>query len=174
MLALRSILVVDALDEAGLRAATHSAADAVLIDLASAAVHADRARARSLASRHARAIAAAGRPVVARVSDARSGELEADLDAVATAGIAALVLARVEVPQDVRDIDVATRKREWRAKQEPGGIRLIPGIDSAGGLAALSGIIEAVDRHDAIALGAQGLRQAFGTQCWNMRWGRRP
>ena len=161
MLALRSTLIIDATDEAGLRAAVRSAADAVVIDLAAVAAHDDRTRARALASRYARAIAATGRPVYARVSAPRTGELEADLDVVVAAGIAAVVLAGVEVPQDARDIDVATRKREMRGSLEPGGIRLIAEIDSAAGLAALARIIDAVDRHDAIALAADTLSLEF-------------
>lgn len=162
MLALRSTLVIDALDEPGLRAAVRSAADAVTIDLASTAAHADRGRARALAGRHAAAIAGAGRPVFVRVSDARSGELEADLDAVVTAGIAGLILSGAEAPQDVRDIDVAARKREMRGGLEPGGIRLIAEIDSAAGLLALPRIIEAVDRHDAVALNTEAISAEFG------------
>ena len=162
MLALRSTLIIDATDEAALRAAVGSAADAVAIDLASVASHGDRARARALASRHAKAIAAAGRPVYARVSAPRTGELDADLDAVVTAGIAAVLLAGVEAPQEVRDLDVATRKREMRGGLEPGSIRLIAEIDSAAGLAALPRIIDAVDRHDAIALATDALAIDLG------------
>lgn len=158
MLALRSTLVIDALDEAALAAAVHSAADAVAIDLASPAVHGDRPRGRALAAKHLRAIAASGRPVHVRVSDTRSGELEGDLDAVAGPQLAAVILSGTELPQDVRDVDVALRAREQRLGIEPGGIRLVPEIDSAEALLALPRLLEAVDRHGAVMLSVDGLR----------------
>lgn len=158
MLALRSTLVIDALDDAALSAAPRSAADAIAIDLASPAVHGDRARARANAKKRIRAIAEAGRPVHVRVSDTRSGELDADLDAVVGEHLAAIVLSGAEAPQDVRDIDVAVRKREMRLAIDPGRIRLIPEIDSAQGLANLVRILDAVDRHSAVALSIDGLR----------------
>ena len=168
MLALRSTLVIDALDEAGLAAAARSAADAVTIDLGSPSVHGRRAQARAAAAQAIRAIAAADRPVHVRVSDARSGQLEGDLDAILSADgvaaevgahVAAIVLSGAELPQDVRDIDVAIRKREMRLGLAPGGIRLIPEIDSAAGLANLARTLDAVDRHSGVALAIDGLRE---------------
>ena len=158
MLALRSLLVVSALDALGLTAAARSAADAVVIDLARPTVAGKREEARALATKHAKAIAKAGRPVFARVADTRSQEMEADLDALVGAWLGAVVLTGAEVPQDVRDADVQIRKREMRLGLTPGGIRLIPEIDSAEGLAALPKILDAVDRHAAVALSAEGLR----------------
>ncbi len=158
MLALRSLLVISALDVQALAAATRSAADAVVIDLARPAVVGQRAEARALAAKHAKAIAKAGRPVFARVADTRSRAMEDDLDVVVGPWLAAVVLAGTEVPQDARDADVQIRKREMRLGLTPGGIRLIPEIDSAEGLAALPRILEAVDRHSAVALSAEGLR----------------
>lgn len=158
MLALRSTLVLDPLDEAAIAAAARSTADAVLIDLAAPAIHGRRVEARTAATRAIETIAAAGRPVHARLSDTRSGELDADLDAVVGERLAAIVLSSVAVPQDVRDIDVAIRKREMRLGIAPGSIRLIAEIDSAEGLTNLARIVVAVDRHSAIALSVDGLR----------------
>ena len=162
MLALRSTLVIEALDVAALDAATRSRADAIAIDLAAPGVHGRRVEARANAQRAIAAIAATGRPVHVRVSDTRSGELDADLDAIVSASVgahlAAIVLSGAEVPQDVRDIDVAIRKREMRLGIDPGSIRLIPEIDSAEGLTHLGRILAAVDRHSAVALSVDGLR----------------
>src|SRR5690606_29676260 len=158
MLALRSNLVVDAADEDGARAAAGTAADAVTFDLAAPLRHADRAAARVLVAEQAPQVARAGRIVMVRVGDTRSGELEADLDATVGRHLAAVVLPGVEVPQDARDADVLIRKREMRAKVRPGTIRLIAEVDSALGLRALPAILEAVDRHSAVALHVDGLR----------------
>jgi citrate lyase beta subunit len=158
MLALRSLFVVSALDADGLADAARSAADAVVVDLARPAVVGKRDEARALAAKHARAIAKTGRPVFARVADTRSHEMEADLDVLAGGWLTAVMLPGVEIPQDVRDADVQIRKREMRLGLTPGGIRLVPEIDSAEGLTALPRILEAVDRHGAVALSAEGLR----------------
>jgi citrate lyase subunit beta/citryl-CoA lyase len=166
MLALRSTLVIDALDEAALAAAAGSAADAVLINLASPGAHGQRVRARANAGHAIAAIAATGRPVHVRTSDTRSGELEADLDAILTAEagahLGAVVLSGTEIPQDARDADVAIRKREMHQGIDPGRIRLVPEIDSAEGLTHLARILAAVDRHSAIALSIDGLREDMG------------
>ncbi len=158
MLALRSTLVIDALDSAALAAAPRSAADAVTIDLASPMAHGNRTKARDNAAAAILAIASTGRPVHVRVSDTRSGQLESDLDAVVAARPGAIVLSGTEAPQDARDADVAIRKREMRAGIDPGSIRLVPEIDSAEGLSHLVRILNAVDRHSAVALSIDGLR----------------
>lgn len=149
MLALRSVLVIDALDEPSLRAAAGSAADAILIDLA----HAGDAG-RTLAVRHAKAIARTGRPVLARVAGARSGGLAVDIEAIVGDWLAGIVLAGCEEPQDARDADVQIRKQETRRGLVPGDIALIPEIDSSAALLALPRTLAAIDRFRAIALDA--------------------
>lgn len=158
MLALRSILVMDALDEGAMKAAATTAADAVLIDLAHPSLHGRRAEARRLARRHARAIGGTGRPVLVRVSDARSAEMAADVEAAVGALVTGVVVSGVEEPQDVRDADVLVRKFEMRSGLVPGEIDIVPELDSAEGLVALMRILLAVDRARAISLNIDGLR----------------
>ncbi|MEX2228190.1 MAG: aldolase/citrate lyase family protein [Dehalococcoidia bacterium] len=152
MLALRSVLVIAGDDEAAYAAAASAAADAVLFDLAEPGSQRQRAAARRLVEQYAPLTASARRTVVVRIGDTRSGELEADVDAVVMAAISAVVLPGADLPQDVRDADVAIRKREMRRGVPPGSLRLIPELDSAGGLRALPSILEAVDRHGAVAI----------------------
>lgn len=158
MLALRSILVIDALDDGALKAATSSAADAVLIDLAHPSVHGERPEARAKTVRYGKAIAKAGRPVLVRVSDTRSGEMLADIEAIVGDWLTGVILAGVEEPQDTRDADVQIRKWEMRRKRTPGEIVLIPEVDSAEGLVGLFRTLTAVDRFGAISLSVDGLR----------------
>ena len=158
MLALRSILVIDALDEGALRTAARSAADAIVIDLAHASVHGQRAEARSLAAKHAKAIAKTWRPVLVRVNDPRSEEMTADLDAVVSDAVSGVWLAGAEEPQNVRDADVQIRKFEMRRKLTPGATMLVPEIDSAEALMALPRTLLAVNRFGAVALSVDGLR----------------
>src|SRR5262245_63458500 len=124
-LALRTLLRVYALDAPRLTAAVHSAADAVLLDIASPAAYAKRADARRAANHAAEAIAPTGRPVHARVSDLRSGATEGDIQSVVRANLTAVMLAGCEVPQDARSIDVSIRKQEMGRGIEPGSVRLV-------------------------------------------------
>jgi citrate lyase beta subunit len=158
MLALRSILAIRGADEALYAGARSTAADAVLFDLATPEVLAGLAAARRLAAEQIDPAARAKRTVLVRVGDARSREMEEDLEAVVGTGLAAVVLAGAEVPQDVRDADVAIRKREMRRGLTPGAVRLVPEVDSAAGLRALPAHLAAVDRHAAVALHLDGLR----------------
>jgi citrate lyase subunit beta/citryl-CoA lyase len=162
MLALRSILVVrGARPEQHERAAATSA-DAVVFDLASPETHEEREALRSLAARHIPLVARRGRGTQVRVADARSGELEADLEATVGGSLHAVILAGAEEPQDVRDADVAIRKHEMRRKVRPGQVRLIPEVDSAAGLQALPSLLTAVDRHAAVALNLEALAMDLG------------
>ncbi len=156
-LALRTSLVIlpQQKDDAGLRSALATAADSVTVDLATAVVQGHRGAARKAVAKHAVLPTMGGTACPAvhvRVSDARSGELEADIAAAAGQHLAAVLLAGAESPQDVRDADVAIRKHELRVGVAPGSARLIPQIDSAKGLRALPAILSAVDRHGAVAL----------------------
>ena len=162
MLALRSVLAISASNAAAATTARTSVADAVLLDLAAPASAEDRATARKTVAQAIQDIGAAKRPVLARVSAAGSGELEADLAAVVGPQLAAVILSATELPQDARDADVLLRKYEVRHKLAPGAIRLIPEIDSAAGLQALPVILDAVDRHAAVALNLAHLNDNLG------------
>lgn len=162
MLVSRSNLLIRGLRPAAFEAAASTAADAVTFDLAAPETHLERAGLRQLAAKHAPLIARRGRGVHVRVADTRSGELEADLEALVSASVTAVLLSGAEEPQDVRDADIAIRQREMRRKIEPGHVRLIPEIDSAAGLRALPRIIETVDRHGGVALNIEALAHDFG------------
>ncbi len=162
MPAIRSILVIHGTEPAMYEAAARTAADAVVIDLAAPDTYAERAALRALAAKHAPLIARNGREVHIRLSDARSHELDADVEAVLSASISAALLSGAEEPQDVRDADIAIRQREMRRKIAPGHVRLIPEIDSATGLRALPDLLTAVDRHGAIALNVEALTRDLG------------
>jgi citrate lyase subunit beta / citryl-CoA lyase len=162
MLALRSVLAIPAADAAAATAASTSAADAVLLDLAAPTSSEDRATARKSAAQAIEAIGVTRRPVLARVSAAASGQLEADLAAVVGLRLSAVVLSATELPQDARDADVLLRRYEWRHRLTPGVVRLIPEIDSAAGLQSLPTILEAVDRHSAVALNPAHLHHNLG------------
>jgi citrate lyase subunit beta/citryl-CoA lyase len=162
MVAIRSILLIRGVQPGALEAAARSAADAVVIDLAAPETHEERAALRALAAKHVPLLARAGREAHVRLSDARSGELDADAEAVVSASLRAVLLSGAEEPQDVRDADVAIRRREMRRRVEPGHVRLIPEVDSAAGLRALPSLLAAVDRHAAVALNIEAIAADLG------------
>lgn len=162
MLALRSNLLIRGHAGGHHEAAATSLADAVTFDLAAPETHEDRVALRAAAGRFLPLVAAAGRGAHVRVADTRSGELDADLEVTVSASLHAVLLSGVEAPQDVRDADVAIRRREMHHGMEPGSVRLIAEIDSAVGVRALSAIVPAVDRHEAIALNVELLAQDLG------------
>ena len=158
MLALRSILLIDA---RGRGAPARGASQR-------GRCHCDRPRrphlarivpeARRLARRHIAAVAKNGRPVYVRVSDTRSGELDDDLNAIVSASVTAIILTTAEVPQDARDVDVAIRRFEMERSLMPGGILVLPEIDSAEGVLALPSILGAIDRAAGVLLTLVGLQ----------------
>jgi citrate lyase subunit beta/citryl-CoA lyase len=160
--ALRSLLRVTGGEDAPYEAARATAADAVLVDLDARAIPRERSQARRAIRHHAHAIAGAGRPLLVRVADTRSHELDADLDATVSESVAAVLLGACEDPQDARDADVAIRQREMRLGIVPGTLRLLCEIDSAAGLAALPRVLDAVDRHAAVVLAPLAIAAELG------------
>ena len=86
------------------------------------------------------------RPLLFRINVNRLAYLTDNLTTVCFDYFAGLVVEGVEVPQDVRDIDVALRKYEGALNLQPGVIILFPEISSVEGLTALGGILDSVDR----------------------------
>ena len=162
MLALRSLLVIAGVDSDSMVEARGSAADAVVLDLASPLSRGDRVGARAIVGEAIDAIDATGRPVVARVSGPGTGELEADLEAAVRPALAAVILEGTEAPQDARDADVQLRKYELQHDMTPGAVRLIPEIDSAAGLQALPAILDAVDRFEAVSINTARMHRDLG------------
>lgn len=102
------------------------------------------------------------RTVHMRIAVDRRLGFEASLEGDLNESVTAVLLGGVDRPQDVRDADVALRRREMRLGLEPGRVRLISEVASALALRALPGMIEAVDRHSALALNTDGLAADLG------------
>lgn len=154
--AVRTNVLIAATEEAAARARV-TAADAVTVDLTDAVVMPPRAGSRGVAPR-----VDLGRPMHMRIVIDRRLGLEASLDDDINAAVAAVLLGGVDRPQDVRDADVALRRREMRLGIEPGTVRLIPEVGSALALRALSKMFEAVDRHSAVVLNTDALAADLG------------
>lgn len=102
-------------------------------------------------------VESSGRPTHIRIAIDRRLGLEASLEEELSTAISAVLLGGVDRPQDVRDADVALRRREMRLGLEPGTVRLIPEVGSALALRSLTRMFDAVDRHSAVALNTDAL-----------------
>lgn len=136
---------------ADLETARGTAADAVTVD--AALLPAPRVSRRGATA----AAVTPDRPLHMRISIDRRLGFEASLDDTIHPAVVAVLLGGVDRPQDVRDADVALRRREMRTGLEPGAVRLISEVGSALALRALPRMIEAVDRHAAVALNTDAL-----------------
>jgi citrate lyase subunit beta / citryl-CoA lyase len=142
-MALRSIVAVGPAGE-GLTEAMGSAADAILLTLATDARPVGALRNTAVEALHR--IDAAGKRGFVIVNHPRTQLLRDDLDAVVSPDLKGIFLAHATEPQDIRDTAVLLREFELGRDIEPGAIAVFPIIDSARGLLRAAAIAEAAPR----------------------------
>lgn len=121
-----------------------SSADALLFVLSDARISIDHARDSAVAG--IRLAREAGKAVLVQINHARTGLLDADLEAVVPSTPGGVLLTGAWNPQDVRDAAVALRRVELQFQLEPGCVALFPVIDTARGLLRTVEIVEAAPR----------------------------
>ena len=152
----RSFFVVSPLDQAAVRAALASEADAVLLDLVRCSGEEMRREARYVVS---------GRPagrVWALVNRLDAGDGEEDCAALVGPGLAGVFLPGVQGPQDIRDLGVVLRQRELAAGIEPGAVLVVPIVESARGVLRLTDIADASPRLAGLAIDRGALAEDLG------------
>ena len=97
-----------------------------------------------------------------RVHDAGSSELDADLQAIARAGLQGLVLPKVQGPEDVLQMCRWLDRHETRAGIPSGGIRLLATIESARGLVQAPAIASVTLRLVGLMFGAEDFALDLG------------
>ncbi len=97
-----------------------------------------------------------------RVHDAGSSELDADLQAIARAGLQGLVLPKVQGPEDVLQMCRWLDRHETRAGIPSGGIRLLATIESARGLVQAPAIASVTPRLVGLMFGAEDFALDLG------------
>jgi citrate lyase subunit beta/citryl-CoA lyase len=158
---MRSLLLLP-VNRAGLvEQARQSAADVIVLDLATLAPN-DREAARRGLRETITALKGAGKGVHVRVNHADSGHARDDLAAAVGPGLDGLAAPMTLAPRDIRQMDVLIREQETHNGVRPGEIVLIPCIESPRGLLRCAEIIEASTRIAGLALGTDAFAAALG------------
>jgi len=147
-----------------LEKAAHYPADVLCLDLEESVLPEEKMGARENVRAAIPALSSAGRTVHVRLNSIESGYTRDDLAAVAQTGLAGVVLAKTQSPQDVRDIDVLLREQELTRDIKPGAIALIVAIESARALLRCEEISRASTRLVALMLGGEDFAFDMGVQ----------
>ncbi len=136
-------------------------ADALIFDLEDGVPKAEKDVARS---RVAAALdrARGGSTRFVRVHEAGSSELDADLQAIARAGLQGLVLPKVQGPEDVLQMHRWLDRHETRAGIPSGGVRLLATIESARGLVQAPAIASVTPRLVGLMFGVEDFALDMG------------
>jgi citrate lyase subunit beta/citryl-CoA lyase len=161
---LRSLLFVPATRERAISRASRSAADAIILDLEDAVGDDGKVAARGLARASIAEIAGAGKAALVRLNGIHSGLTRDDLMATVGEGLSAVVLPKVEHPQDLRDLDVLLREAEMSRGVRPGTVGVIPIIESARALLRCEAIAGAIDRLTGLAIGGEDYTADLGVE----------
>ena len=159
MFSIRSVLSILGSNDESMNKAIHSNADVILVDLNDDVLDGHLSNDLSAALK---SIFDSNRPLLLRINVNRLAYLTDNLTTVCFDYFVGLVVEGVEVPQDVRDVDVALRKYEGALNLQPGVIILFPEISSVEGLTALGGILDSVDRIGAMFINCKQITSDLG------------
>lgn len=151
----RSLLFVPGARAELIEKAGRFPADVLCLDLEESVLPEEKARARELVGDAVARLVEAGRTVQVRVNPIESGLTRDDLAAVVRPGLAGVLLAKTQEPQDVRDIDVLLRERELARDIRPGTVDLTVAIESTRALLRCEEISHASTRLVALMLGGE-------------------
>jgi citrate lyase subunit beta/citryl-CoA lyase len=160
---LRSLLFSPGQRERMIDKALGTDADAVILDLEDGVPPAEKDVARE---RVAVAISRPRSPSTAlrlvRVNPAATGRLNEDLSAVVGIGLDAILLPKVECPEEIQSLDRAVGGLEARTGLESGSVAIVAAIESARGINKAVDILCASERLAAAMFGAEDLALDLG------------
>ena len=159
----RSLLFVPVTNPRFVEKSAQTGADAVILDLEDSIPDAEKPRARALLAAAVPRAAAGGAAIVVRVNRPWRS-LIADLEAAVIAGIAALMLPKVESAEQVEAIAEIVTEWEEERGLPPGQIGLIPMIETARGLFRAEAIARSDARIVALTLGAEDFALSLGME----------
>lgn len=158
----RSLLFVCGADPAGMESARSSAADTLILDLEDTVPPALKPRARGLVTDFLRAPGRPGLERAVRVNAPATGWFSDDVAAVVAAGADALVVPKVESPEDVQLADRHIGDGERQAGRPAGSARLLALVETPRGVLNSYPIAAASPRLDALVIGHVDLSRTLG------------
>lgn len=131
---LRSELFVPGNKEDWMRKAPSYGADALILDLEDSVPPEEKADARPLVRKMLDELGPAGHTLIVRVNRLETGLAGEDLEAITCPHIYAVMLPKVQAPEEVFEVDVLLRHFERRAGMEAGKIFIDPALETAQGI----------------------------------------
>ena len=131
---LRSELFVPGNKEDWMRKAPRYGADALILDLEDSVPPEGKAEARVLVRKMIEELGAAGLTLIVRVNGLETGLTGDDLEAVTCPHLYAVILPKVQGPEEVSEVDTLLRFFERRAGVESGRVFIDPALETAQGI----------------------------------------
>lgn len=151
-------------------------ADIVMVDLEDSVPPGEKAAACELAVEWAPRLVAAGRRVMVRVNSLDTGLAAGELAAVVSPHLAGISIGKGNTSWDLQQVDRLLAPLEASAGIEPGGIKVIPWIETAMAIVHVYEMARASRRIVGIAFGAEDytndmgiIRNDFGEECYFAR-----
>ncbi|MBI3330251.1 MAG: CoA ester lyase [Nitrospinae bacterium] len=151
---LRSLLFVPGNKVAWMEKAPQYGADALILDLEDSVPLADKATARTLVRQALEQLSARGQTLYVRVNALDTGMTGDDLSAIVCAGLSGLLPPKIEMVEDVQQLDTLLAYFERREGLPLRCIDLIPTLETAKGIRNAYDIARASPRVVSIAGGA--------------------
>jgi len=138
------------------------APDALILDLEDGVPPAMKDAARGIVAEAVGSPRNTGAARFVRINPREAGSQEADLQAVAHAGLDGIVLPKVEHVDEVRAIDDLLSRIEAERKLPAGEIKLVISIESARGVRNANDLADASERTVALFIGGEDLSRDLG------------
>lgn len=131
---LRSELFVPGNKEEWMRKAPRYGADALILDLEDSVPPEGKAEARLLVKRMLSELGPAGQTLIVRVNRLETGLMGDDLESVTCPHLYAVMLPKVQSPEEVAEVDVLLKFFERRSGMAEGKVFIDPALETAPGI----------------------------------------
>ncbi|MBI1735003.1 MAG: CoA ester lyase [Candidatus Rokubacteria bacterium] len=158
----RSLLFVTGADAGALERARDAGADTLILDLEDTVAPDRKAEARRVVTTFLAAPRTAETELAVRINAVGTIESSDDVRDAARAGADALVVPKTESVETLRDLDARLGSLERSAGRHVGEIRLLPLIETPGGVLNAAAIAKATPRVDALVFGHVDLSRTLG------------
>ena len=164
MARLRSLLFVPGNKENMLEKALGFKPDALVPDMEDSVPVAEKANAREVIRTFLPKLAATGIAVIPRVNSLDTEWIEDDLAAVVGPSIYGISVGKVDTPEDIQTISNLIADLEKKAGLTPGGLKMIPWLESAKAIVHCYAICSASPRIVGVAFGGEDFTHDMGIE----------